>query len=55
MNRVKQKLIKEGRMRPDGRNAQAVFFNIHNIPCWPDSMNDEEELEYIRELQETLS
>lgn len=47
---IKQKLISEGRLSADGRNKQALFFDVDpSIPSWPDGMTVEEEGQYIKE------
>lgn len=47
---IRQKMIKQERLRPDGRNwkGQGVFFNILH-PEWPMGMTEKEETQFIKE------
>ena len=42
-------MIKKGKLTPDGRNKQAVFFGIFGVKCTPDGMTEDEEKRYWAE------
>ncbi len=46
---VRQEMIKKGKLTPDGRNKQAVFFGIFGVKCTPDGMTEDEEKRYWAE------
>ena len=48
---VKQEMIDKGKLTPDGRNKQAVFYGVHGVKCTPDGMTKDEAKRYWEEVR----